>query len=109
MVARGAAVPEEDVAEATAIRKMLGGDVPVTSFSGGMGNVGAAQGPVGAAMAVEMMDRGCVPPICNCDDLDPACPINAVTDGPLEKPLSTVIVLSSTVGGQTAALIVRKV
>ncbi|NIA22436.1 MAG: beta-ketoacyl-[acyl-carrier-protein] synthase family protein [Anaerolineaceae bacterium] len=109
VVARGAAVPEEDVAEATAIRKMLGGDVPVTSFSGGMGNVGAAQGPVGAAMAVEMMDRGCVPPICNCDDLDPACPINAVTDGPLEKPLSTVIVLSSTVGGQTAALIVRKV
>ena len=107
MVARGAAIPEEDLAEAKAIREMLG-DVPVTAFSGGMGNVGAAQGPVGAAMAVEMMDRGCVPPIRNCDNLDPACPINAVTDGPLQKPLSTVIVLSSAVGGQTAALIVRK-
>jgi len=107
VVARGAAIPGEDLAEAKAIREMLG-DVPVTAFSGGMGNVGAAGGAVGAAMAVEMMDRGCVPPIRNCDNLDPACPINAVTDGPLQRPLSTVIVLSSAVSGQTAALILRK-
>ncbi|MBN2582496.1 MAG: hypothetical protein JXL80_05465 [Planctomycetes bacterium] len=107
VVARGSAIPGEDVAEATAIKAALG-DVPVTTFAGGMGNVGCPSGPIGVAMALEMFDRGCVPPIRNCDQLDPACPIAAVTGKPLAKTIDTAIVLSSAVSGQTAAMIIRK-
>jgi len=107
-VARGSAVPGEDLAEACAVARVLGEDVPVTTFAGGMGNVGSPHGPISVAMALEMMARDSVPPIRNCDRLDPACRIAAVRGKAVEKTVNTVMVLSSAVGGQTAAMIIRK-
>ncbi|NLX57839.1 MAG: beta-ketoacyl-[acyl-carrier-protein] synthase family protein [Phycisphaerae bacterium] len=108
VVARGSAVPGEDLAEACAVARVLGEDVPVTTFAGGMGNVGSPHGPISVAMALEMMARDSVPPIRNCDRLDPACRIAAVRGKAVEKTVNTVMVLSSAVGGQTAAMIIRK-
>ena len=108
VVAHGAAVPSQDVAEAAAIRTVLG-DVPVTCFAGGMGNVGAGHGPVDLALACEMLAAGCVPPVRNCERVDPACPIRVVTGRPLEKPLARVMVLSAAIAAQCAAMIIEKV
>ena len=108
VAAQGFAVPGQDIAEATAIRETLG-DVLVTSFAGGMGNIGAAQGLVATALACRMIAAGCVPPICNCEELDPHCPINAVRRQPLQRQVRTVLVLSAAISAQAAALIVRNI
>jgi len=108
VVAHGAAVPRQDAAEAAAIHDVLG-DVPVTSFAGGMGNVGAAHGSVDVALACEMLARDTVPPIRNCESLDARCPINAVMGAPLARPLGRVVVLSSAIAAQAGALVLEKV
>ena len=108
VIAHGVAVPGQDVAEAAAIREVLG-DVPVTSFAGGMGNVGVAHGPVDVALACEMLARDTVPPIRNCETLDGRCPISAVMGACLEKPLRRVVVLSSAIAAQAGALVLEKV
>ena len=95
------------IAQATAIREVLG-DVPVTTFSGGMGNIGCTAGQVNVALACKMMAEGCIPPIRNCDEIDPRCPIKVVTGSPLSKTVNTVLVLSEAISGQTAAMVLRK-
>jgi 3-oxoacyl-[acyl-carrier-protein] synthase II len=106
VVAQGSGTIGQDIAEATAIRETVG-NVPVTAFSGGMGNIGAAQGIVGAAVACRMIAASCVPPIRNCEELDPRCPINAVRGRTVERRVGTVLVLSAAISGQAAALILR--
>lgn len=108
VVAHGVAVPDQDVAEAAAISQVLG-DVPVTSFTGGMGNVGVAHGPIDIALACEMLARDRVPPVCNCDTLDSRCPINAVMGSCLDKPLQRVMVLSSAIAAQAGAMVLEKI
>jgi len=107
VVAHGSAVRGQDVAEATAIRSVLG-DVPVTCFSGGMGNIGASHGPVDVALACEMLAADRVPPVRNCSAVDPACPVRVVTGQPLEKSLRRVMVLSDAIAAQCAAVILEK-
>ena len=107
VVAHGTAVPGQDVAEAAAIRAVLG-DVAVTCFAGGMGNLGAGHGPVDLALACEMLAAGRVPPVRNCRRIDPACPIRVVTGEPLEKRVDRVMVLSAAIAAQCAVMIIEK-
>lgn len=107
VVAHGGAVPKQDVAEATAIADVLG-DVPVTCFAGGMGNVGASHGAIDLALSCEMMAAGCVPPIRNCETIDPECPINAVTGKAIEMSVCRVMVVSSGIAAQCAAIVIEK-
>jgi 3-oxoacyl-[acyl-carrier-protein] synthase II len=107
VVAHGVAVPKQDVAEAAAIADVLG-DVPVTCFAGGMGNVGASHGVIDLALSCEMMAAERVSPIRNCETLDPECPINAVTGKPLAKPIRRVMIVSAGIAAQCAAIVIEK-
>ncbi len=108
VVAHGMAVPDQDVAEARAVAEVLD-DTPVTCFTGGMGNIGSAGGAVDVALACRILGEGRVPPIRNCDRLDPRCPIQAVTGEAVERSVETIMVISSGIASQSGALVMQKV
>ncbi len=108
VITPGMGCADQEAAEAAGIAKALGSEVPVTSSSGGMGNVGAAQGPVDVALACRMLEAGVVPAVTNCETLRPGCPINVIRGQAVERPLRHVVVISAIVAGQAAAMVLGK-
>lgn len=105
VVAAGRSTELGDIAEAMAIRNVLG-DVAVTAPSSFYGNLGSAAGAVALAVAVAGLQHRTVPPTLNYETPDPQCPIHVVnsTGEPLTRPIA--LVLSHTPMGQAAALAV---
>ena len=77
--AHGLSSPRMDREEAQAINHILG-DRPVTAAKSYMGNLGCSSGMVEIIASILAMQHGSLFPILNCDNLDPECPIQAVTD-----------------------------
>ncbi len=109
VLAHGSGLPMQDASEAAGLAAALGPaaeTVPVTCLTGVTGNMGAASGlsDLAAMMAAA---GGTVPPILNLDDPATDAPLNWVRGEP--RPLASDLVLASTntVGGQTAAAVVR--
>jgi 3-oxoacyl-[acyl-carrier-protein] synthase II len=62
-----------DVAEAEAIARIFGDRTPVSSLKGHLGHTMAASGAVEAIATIEMMNRNCLIPTLNLDNVDPLC------------------------------------
>lgn len=80
--AHGLATQDCDRQEAEAIAEVFGppsDQPPVTTAKGNLGNLGAGGGMVEAVASLTALG-GNLFPIRNCDQLDPACPINACLD-----------------------------
>jgi len=80
--AHGLGTVTSDRCEAEAIAEVFGdvaGQPPVTSLKGHLGNLGAGGGMVEAVASLCCLGQELFP-IRNLQQLDPACPINAVTD-----------------------------
>ena len=108
--AHGSGTPLGDKGEAAALRLVFGertAHVPLTATKGQHGHALGATGAWEAVLALLAIERGIVPRVVNCDDLDPACAV-----GTLAKPLVTEprVVLSSSAGfgGINAALVFVK-
>lgn len=94
-----------DRAEAQGIAKVLG-DVPVTAYKSRFGHLGAGSSAVEAVATVLALQKGIVPVTRNCEEVDPACPINVVKEkqGPLSGRPASALVLSQSQTGQCAAV-----
>jgi len=105
--AQGRSTQAADVAEARAIRDVLG-DVPVTAPSSYYGSLGSGSGAMASMLAIMTLVDGRIPATRNYDRPDPRCPLNIVTetDRSLEKP-AVVVVSHSTTGQAAAAVFTR--
>jgi 3-oxoacyl-[acyl-carrier-protein] synthase II len=109
--AHGTSTPLNDVAEARALRAVLGADldgVPVSSTKGVTGHLLGAAGAAEAAFAVLALRDGLVPPTANLEQQDPAIDLDVVAGEPRELALEAVLSTSMGFGGQNAALVLTR-
>ena len=102
--AHGLSTSRCDAEEASAIKETLG-PVPVTAAKSYFGNLGAGSGVIELAASLMAQKAGPLFPVLNCENLDPACPINAVRGN--ETPAgASCLNLNVTPQGQASSLLV---
>jgi 3-oxoacyl-[acyl-carrier-protein] synthase II len=101
----GLATELDDIRESKAIASLLdGAEVPFTASTSAIGYTGAASGVFSLIHAVLALRGGVTPPLRNCDDLDPGCPVHRVTSaGPLTR--DRVLVWNSERGVKNVAML----
>ena len=110
VIPAGSGVPADDVAEAAALRQALGNrldQVPVVPLAGAWGSLFAGAGGVNLAVAAYALHKQMVPPGVNCENPDPACRLN-VPAKPAEAKLNYVLCANYAIGGQSAAMVLKK-
>jgi 3-oxoacyl-[acyl-carrier-protein] synthase II len=104
--AHATGTPVGDVAEAAAIRRMFGADVPVSSLKGAIGHTIAAAGAVETAASVLALQAGFVPGTVGCDE-----PENlgiAVLREPRDAPPGVIVANAFGFGGQNCSLVLGR-
>lgn len=101
-----------DLAEAAALRKLFGArwkSVPVSGAKGAIGHAMAAAGVLEAIVAAQTSATGIVPPTVNLQNVDEGCELNHVIGEARDVDAKTVLSVSFGMGGQNAAVILRRV
>ncbi|GGQ88177.1 beta-ketoacyl-[acyl-carrier-protein] synthase family protein [Streptomyces pilosus] len=110
--AHATATVDGDLAEARALRTVLGGrEVPVTALKGHLGHLQGAAGGVEAVAAVLTLHHGVMPPTVGCAELDDAIGLDVVRGAPRALPDTGDLLLSNSFGfgGHNAVLALRRV
>jgi 3-oxoacyl-[acyl-carrier-protein] synthase II len=97
----------EDRIEAEAIRATLGG-VPVTAFKSYFGDLGAGSGAVELIGSILALVHGQTPPTRNCEQPDPACPVDVIRHAPRPVERPAVLALNQSWTGQVAAVVLAR-
>lgn len=100
-----------DLAEAMALRKVFAGRwerVPVSGSKGAIGHAMAAAGVLEAIVAAQTCATGIVPPTVNLRQVDEGCELDHVIAEPRETDARTVLSVSFGMGGQNAAIVLRR-
>ena len=100
-----------DLAEATALRRLLGREwqrTPVSGVKGAIGHAMAAAGALEAIVAARTAQTGLVPPTVNLLNPDEGCELDHVIKDPRDADARTVLSVSFGMGGQNAALLLRR-
>jgi 3-oxoacyl-[acyl-carrier-protein] synthase II len=106
--AHGSAGVVSDLAEARAFQRIFGpGGVPVTALKGYMGNLASGCGAVDMMVSLIGVNRGKVPPILNCEELDPEMELDVVQSKPRATDNPIFVTTNLTPNGQAAALVIR--
>lgn len=101
-----------DLAEAVALRKVFAGrwsTVPVSGSKGAIGHAMAAAGVLEAIVAAKTCATGIVPPTVNLEQIGEGCELDHVIREPRYTSAETVLSVSFGMGGQNAAIILRRV
>lgn len=108
--AHGTATPAGDPAETQAIWQAMGErakTIPVSSTKSITGHLLAGAGSLEAAICIEAMRHGCVPPTINLHSPDPACDLDYVPNQARPAQLDVVLSNSFGFGGHNATLVLR--
>jgi len=100
-----------DLAEAAALRKLFANrwrDVPVSGSKGAIGHAMAAAGVLEAIVAAQTCATGIVPPTVNLHHVDEGCELDHVIGEPRAVDAETVLSVSFGMGGQNAAVILKR-
>ena len=100
-----------DLAEAAALRKVFANrwqEVPVSGSKGAIGHAMAAAGVLEAIVAARTCATGIVPPTVNLRHVDEGCELDHVIGEPRDVNAETVLSVSFGMGGQNAAVILRR-
>jgi 3-oxoacyl-[acyl-carrier-protein] synthase II len=109
--AHATGTPAGDVAEARALRRVLGPgaeSVPVSSTKSMTGHLLGAAGAVEAIFCLRALETGWLPPTTNLDDPDPACVLAHVAHKPVQTNPEVVLSNSFGFGGTNATLVLRR-
>ncbi len=106
--AHGTATLAGDRAEAAALRRLLGETTPVSSAKGAIGHAMAAAGVLEAIVACRTCATGLVPPTVSLRQPDPELALDHVVAEPRDAGAQTVLSISLGMGGQNAAVILRR-
>ena len=101
--AHATGTPVGDVAEAQAIQRVFGSQVPVSSLKGALGHVLAAAGAVEAVATVMAMNQGFIPGTVGCEDT--GVPMVDVVRAPRQTQPRVVVSNSFGFGGQNVSLV----
>lgn len=111
--AHGTSTPPGDLAEAQAIMHVFGSHATdhkmwVSSTKSMMGHLLGAAGAVEAAVCVQALATGVVPPTINLDNQDPECPLDFVPHEARQRNLTHVMSNSFGFGGTNASLVLSR-
>lgn len=110
VIPHGTGIPDDDLAEATAIKAALGeaaAKIPVWPTKSMLSNTGAAGGAVDIVAAVCAMNEDKIPAAVNCDRKADGCNLNIVSQSQ-EADIRYALCCSYTYGGQTAAVVLKR-
>ena len=97
-----------DRAESEAVGRVFGPRTPVSSLKGHMGHTMAASGALEIVAVIELMNRGCIPPTLNLENVAPDCAgIRHVTAVEFEET-SCVLKNNFAFGGVNSSIILRR-
>ena len=106
--AHATATLQGDIAESKAIYQLFGDNVPLSSLKGHLGHAMAASGSLELAAVVGMLNRECLVPTLNLDNVDEACAnIRHVRTLSTAK-IQTAIKNNFALGGVNSSLIIRR-
>jgi len=111
IIPHGTGIPVDDLAEAKAIQAALGeaaAKIPSWPTKSMLSNTGAACGAVDVIAAICAMHDGKIPAAKNCDKKADGCNLN-IANQEQEKNIRFSLCCGYTYGGQTAAVILKKV
>jgi len=110
VMACGTGVPGEDVAEAEALRRVLGdraAEAPTVSLAGCFGDLFAGASAVSLAVGAMALLKQTVPPTVNFRTPDDRCGLNVPADAS-EAPLTYVLCTGFARGGQSGAVVLKR-
>jgi 3-oxoacyl-[acyl-carrier-protein] synthase II len=111
IIPHGTGIACDDIAEAKAIHAALGNtadQIHVWPTKSMLSNTGAASGVIDVIAAICAMNEQKIPAAKNCDNIAHGCNLNIVKKT-IEKEINYVLCCSYTYGGQTAAIVLKKV
>ena len=97
-----------DIAESVAIHRVFGGGVPVSSLKGHLGHTMAASGTIELAATIEMLNRSCLVPTRNLENVEPQCAPLRLPRQVEPMPLRTAVKNCFAFGGINSTLVVRR-
>jgi 3-oxoacyl-[acyl-carrier-protein] synthase II len=104
----GLATATDDAREAQAYHAVFNGTRPAFGcYTGSFGFAGAAAGAFSLAHAMMAFERGVMPPVANCDELDPDCAVDAAPV-PRVRNLQRALVWTSDRAVKNAAVAVQR-
>jgi 3-oxoacyl-[acyl-carrier-protein] synthase II len=109
--AHGTGTPYNDKTETAAIKLAFGDAayrIPISSTKSMTGHLAAAAGAIEAVASVLAIRDGIIPPTINLDTPDPECDLDYTPKVARKKPVDVVLSNSFGMGGQNAALVLRR-
>ncbi|MGH2447681.1 MAG: beta-ketoacyl-ACP synthase II [Chloroflexota bacterium] len=109
--AHGTGTPLNDRLETLAIKQVLGehaAGTPVSSIKGAVGHLMAGSGALEAAVSVQALMDGLLPPTLNLEEPDPECDLDYVPLQARRAALRVILSNSFGMGGHNASLVFRK-
>lgn len=107
----GVAIPDEDVAETLAFKRLLGQHayrVPVSSIKSMIGQPYAAGGMLQVVAVCKVLQTGWIPPTINFESPAPKCDLDYVAGQARRNNVNCALTNSQGVGGSQSALILKK-
>jgi len=107
----GVAIPDEDVAETRALKRLMGEAayrVPVSSIKSMIGQPYAAGGIYQVVTVCKALETGWIPPTINLETPDPECDLDYVPGQARRNDLEYALTNSQGVGGTQSAVVLRK-
>ena len=108
--AHGTGTAYFDVTETKAVKAVLGArayQIPMSSIKPAIGHMMAAAGSVEAIATICALRDGMVPPTLNLRQPDPECDLDYVPAHAKAFPARTALSISSGIGGNNAAVVLR--
>ncbi len=110
--ADGLATPDADRAEARALSAVFGdlaGEVPVSAHKSLTGHTGSGAGAIESIYTALAISKGIIPPTYHCEQPDDDCRLNIITGEPVKKQLRAAMNITQGLGGQSTALVFKRV
>jgi 3-oxoacyl-[acyl-carrier-protein] synthase II len=96
-----------DIAESTAIGRVFGNDVPVSSLKGHLGHTMAACGALETIASIAMIDKGSLVPTLNLENVDPLCGNIRHVRQIETADIKTVLKNNFALGGVNTCIVIR--
>lgn len=106
--AHATSTKQGDITESEAISELFGDDTPVSSFKGHLGHTMAASGALESIALVEMINRGCLIPTLNLENIDDACSNIRHICELQTTSINTAIKNNFALGGINSSLVIRR-
>ena len=109
--AHGTSTPLNDRLETVALKRVFGEyahELPISSTKSMMGHLLGAAGAIEAAICVQVIQEGIIPPTINYDTPDPDCDLDYVPNTARSATVDAAMTNSLGFGGHNASLIFRR-